>query len=120
MNVRFSFLSVSLDQDGCISHLGGIDELISETSLALSWFSVQMINKMTNGIFLELWRGVPSRRYVLLEFRRQHIEDIKEMMPRIPEGCSGQQKLKRQLHNLINNAEACLEEHGANAAMLVH
>lgn len=114
--VKFSFLAVSCGKEECIGEL--IRE--SENDLGLSWFGIQVINKMTNGIFLELWGGIHNRRCVLLESRRQHIDDIKKILPHIPENCSRQQWLKRRLEFLINNAEACLEQHGANAAMVVH
>lgn len=138
MGMEFSFAAVPFKQDGDMDELfkdepdmddpkEGVvlldtrgEEYLSIGYLGLNFSGVRAMNKMTQGVFLELCEGYENQRYILLEPRKQHLARLREMLPQLPEGIEWQKELKKRLTCLLDNADAYLAEYGARAAMLIY
>ena len=97
----------------------GEDDL-SSGLLGFNIAGVRAMNEMTQGAFLELCEGDENQRYILLEPRKQHLARLREMLPNLPSDTWSQRELQKRLACLLNNADACLAEYGAQAAMLIY
>ncbi len=138
MGMEFGFAAVPFEKDGYLHELfkdepdvddpkdgvvlldtEGEDDL-SIGHLGLNWPGVSAMNEMTQNVFLELCEGSENGRYVLLEPRRQHLAHLREILPNLPEELRWQKELKKRLRCLLDNADACIKQHGKRAAMLVY
>ena len=140
MGMEFGFAAVPFGKDGYINELfkdedepdvnnRKEDVVFLDTKgedgfsigcLGLNISGVREMNEMTKGAFLELCEGDENQRYILLEPRKQHLARLCEMLSNLPEDIGWQKGLKKLLACLLDNANACLTEHGARAAMRIY
>ena len=138
MSMEFGFAVVPFKQDGHMHELfkdkPDVDDpkegvVILSTKgendlsigyLGLNISGVRAMNEMTQGAFLELCDGNENQRYIFLEPRKQLLARLREMLPNLPEDIGWQGELKKRLTCLLDNADACLNKHGARAVMLIY
>ena len=138
MSMEFRFATVPFKHDGYIGELFNKDpdadfpkegvtvlDTRGEDDLSIRYLGFNIpgglaMNEMTQGAFLELCGGRASGRYILLVPRKQHLARLREMLPNLPSDTWSQRELQKRLACLLNNADACLAEYGAQAAMLIY